>query len=127
MVARALALTLLSAFAPLQDKGVPKPVDPSDAFFKKGEIPRLKLELAAEDVQKLRTNAREYVHCRVRENDKTVYENVSIKLKGSAGSFREIDDQPHDGDRLEFDPPDTEAADLDHAFERLRWTREQPS
>jgi hypothetical protein len=40
---------------------------------------------------------------------------------------REIDDQPHDGDRLEFDPPDTEAVDLEHAFERLRWTREQPS
>jgi hypothetical protein len=30
---------------------------------------------------------------------------------------RKIDDQPHDRDRLEFDAPDTEAVDLDHAFQ----------
>src|SRR5258706_82512 len=95
MAAAALALAGLVLFAP-QD-GANKAAaaaDPSDAFFKKGEIPRLKLELAPEELEKLRANPREWVHCRVRENEKTVYESVSVKLKGSAGSFREIDDKP---------------------------------
>jgi hypothetical protein len=96
MAAAALALAGLALFAPQDgaNKAAAAAADPSDAFFKKGEIPRLKLELAPEDVEKLRANPREWVHCRVRENEKTVYEGVSVKLKGSAGSFREFDDKP---------------------------------
>jgi spore coat protein H len=79
---------------PAQEKGAAKPLDPSDAFFKKGEIPRLKIELTPEAIEKLKANPREYVPCRIHENEKTVYEGVSLKLKGSAGSFRDFDDKP---------------------------------
>jgi spore coat protein H len=97
-----IAAALLGAATPgpalpgaqVQEKGAAKPADPSDAFFKKGEIPRLKIEISAADVEKLKANPRQYVPCRIRENEKTVYEEVSIKLKGSAGSFREFDDKP---------------------------------
>ncbi len=106
MVVAALALAVLVSAAAPQDGASKVAADPSDAFFKKGEIPRLKLELAPEDVEKLRANAREYVRCRVRENDKTVYEGVSIKLKGSAGSFQAIDDQPAFTLRVDRDDDD---------------------
>jgi hypothetical protein len=68
--------------------------DPSDLLFKKGEIPRLRLELSAEAVEHLHTAPREWVPCKIHENDKTVYDNVSVRLKGAAGSFREFDDKP---------------------------------
>jgi hypothetical protein len=92
--ARAHLLVLLIAAAPVQEKGGAKQADPSDPFFKKGEIPRLKIELGADDVEKLKANPRQYVPCRIRENEKTLYEGVSIKLKGAAGSFRDFDDKP---------------------------------
>lgn len=79
---------------PGQEKPAGKTADASDAFFKRGEIPYLKIQIAAEDVEKLRTSPREYVPCSIRENDKVVHEGVSIKLKGAAGSFREFDDKP---------------------------------
>lgn len=94
MFARALLFPLLLALVPFPVCGAQKHADPSDVFFKKGEIPRLKLELAPADVEKLKANPRAYVPCRIRENDKTVYEGFEVKLKGSAGSFREFDDKP---------------------------------
>ena len=39
----------------------------------------------------------------------------------------EINDQTHNRHRLELDPPDSKAMDLDHAGQRLRWAHEQPA
>jgi hypothetical protein len=68
--------------------------DASDAFFGKGEIPRLRIELAAEEEAKLRADPRAYVRAKLTENEKIVYEDVAVKLKGAAGSFQELDDKP---------------------------------
>jgi spore coat protein CotH len=69
-------------------------LDHSEAFFQRGEIPRFKIEIAQSELERLQQNNREYVRARVVENDKAEYENVGIKLKGAAGSFRGLDDRP---------------------------------
>jgi spore coat protein CotH len=68
--------------------------DLSDAFFRRGEIPRLKIEIAQTELERLQQNHRVYVRAQVVENDKTGYQSVGIKLKGAAGSFRGLDDRP---------------------------------
>jgi spore coat protein H len=68
--------------------------DASDVFFSKGTIPQLRIEISEPELEKLRAENRSYVRCTVRENGRTVYKNVGIKLKGAAGSFREFDDRP---------------------------------
>ncbi|MSP26264.1 MAG: hypothetical protein EXR75_14135 [Myxococcales bacterium] len=90
------ALIGASAIAPAsaQEPGKATSDDPSIAFFKKGEIPKLRIELDPKSLEKLHSDPREWTPCRIRENDKTVYDGVSIKLKGAAGSFREFDDKP---------------------------------
>ncbi len=72
---------------------VPKK-DESVAFFKAGVIPRLKIQIADSELQRLRQKDREYVRCTVTEDDKVPYEHVGIHLKGAAGSYRGIDDRP---------------------------------
>lgn len=71
-----------------------KPVDATEAFFKKGEIPRLEFTLTDEELGKLKADPRTYVKATMVENKKTTYADVAIKLKGAAGSFREWDDKP---------------------------------
>ncbi len=66
--------------------------DPSAQFFR-DEVPRLEIQLDRKAHHQLRNDPRTYVLCTIREGG-TVYTNVSIKLKGAAGSFRYIDDQP---------------------------------
>jgi spore coat protein H len=68
--------------------------DASDAFFDKGMIPRLSIEVTNSELDKLRQRDREYVKCTVVEDGKTRYEDVGIHLKGAAGSFRGFDDRP---------------------------------
>ncbi len=104
-------LTLTSlVFAQLRDEG-PKPAvtfgaaansaskpqpkpDASDALFASEMIARLKIEVAPEELQKLRDDNRNYVRCDIVENGESTYKSVAIKLKGAAGSFREWDDRP---------------------------------
>ncbi len=71
-----------------------RPRDASDAFFEKGEIPRIAIELADDQAAMLKNDARTYVQATLKENDKTIYKDVALKLKGAAGSFRELDDKP---------------------------------
>lgn len=75
-----------------------KPVrDASDDFFERGVIPTLKIELKESQAQKLREDARRYAKCKLIETTakgETTYKEVAIKLKGAAGSFRELDDRP---------------------------------
>lgn len=68
--------------------------NPGDAFFNKGTIPELKIEVSEGELEKLKADNRKYVRCTVVENRKTTYKDVAIKLKGAAGSFREFEDRP---------------------------------
>ena len=77
-----------------QQARIQRKPDRSDAFFQRGEIPRLKIEIAQTELERLQQNNREYVRARVIENDKAEYQSVGIKLKGAAGSFRGLDDRP---------------------------------
>lgn len=68
--------------------------DASDEFFDSDTIPELKIEIPEGEMRQLRENSKAYVRCTIRENDDVVYKSVGVKLKGAAGSFREIDDRP---------------------------------
>ncbi|MBM4016340.1 MAG: hypothetical protein FJ293_15430, partial [Planctomycetes bacterium] len=68
--------------------------DESDDFFGKGEIPRLKIVVDEGELGRLRDDPRSYVHARLEEDGKTVNPDVALKLKGAAGSFRELDEKP---------------------------------
>lgn len=76
---------------------VPKPptVDVSpDALFA-GVIPKLELTISRENLDKLAKNPRDYVTLSLKEPGFVDLEKCSVKLKGSAGSFRQItEDRP---------------------------------
>jgi hypothetical protein len=97
----ALLVSVVAVLPVVAQDSAPRPVakaerkpDASDDFFKRGEIPKLRIDVAAAELDKLRGDNRTYVKCRVTENGKTVYPDVGVKLKGAAGSFRELDDKP---------------------------------
>ncbi len=69
-------------------------MDDSDTYFDRGEILRLRVELPSGEVERIMQDGRPYVHGTVVENDRTVYRDVAIKLKGAAGSTRSWDDRP---------------------------------
>lgn len=64
------------------------------AWFQDGSAPRLKLTLNGEEGAKLAQDPRTYVHASLQEGSKTLLGDVGLKLKGSVGSFRELDDKP---------------------------------
>jgi hypothetical protein len=68
--------------------------DASDDFFDQGMIPQIKITVSEKEMAKWRGNIRAYVSCSIEENGKTTYDRVSIKAKGAAGSFRDINDRP---------------------------------
>lgn len=68
--------------------------DPTDEVFERVDITTLTLEIAPAERAKMAENAREYVRCRLREQGGETWDDVAVKLKGAAGSFRELDDKP---------------------------------
>ncbi len=84
----------VAAAAPVPPPPPPKPVDPSDAFFKEGKIPQIKIVLSKEQADKLRANQRAYVECDLVIDGQPAIRKVRVKLKGAAGSFRNLDDRP---------------------------------
>jgi hypothetical protein len=76
---------------------VPKPVPANitpDALFA-GTVPKLELTITKENLDKLAKSPREYVTLSIKEPGGATLEKCSVKLKGSAGSFRQItDDRP---------------------------------
>lgn len=74
---------------------VPKPqvvnVAP-DALFA-GVIPKLELTISPENITKLTQNPRDFVTLTMKEAGGVTLEKCSVKLKGSAGSFRQITDE----------------------------------
>ena len=68
----------------------------ADEFFA-GEIPRLKIELSPEQRDRLQRDERHYAEATLTETTPAgprLYQKVSVKLKGSAGSFQHIDGKP---------------------------------
>ena len=73
----------------------------ADALFNGNEVPRLRLEIPEKGIETLKKfqwnfgpqAEREKVTATLREGN-SVYTNVSVQLKGAAGSFRPIDDKP---------------------------------
>ena len=65
-----------------------------DALFG-GVVPRLELTITQENIDKLAKNPRDYVTLTIKEPGGVTLEKCSVKLKGSAGSFRQItEDRP---------------------------------
>lgn len=94
--------TVKTTEAPKPEKSAkPEKVDESIAFFRDRMIPKLKIKVSDSEMNNLRSQPRSYARCDVVENDGTTYQNVAIKLKGWAGSFRNVDDRP--GLTLNFD------------------------
>jgi hypothetical protein len=88
LIAAALALGAMPAVA----KDRSQKLAGADLFAEE-VIPRLRIELPAAAMTRLRQQPRVYVAATVREGTVT-YTNVSIRLKGGPGSFRNLDDKP---------------------------------
>ncbi len=87
------ALAFLT-LASLPAQKAPEPDrDPARSFFARGEVVSVRIQLQPSEREKLRHKAREYVPAELRIGDE-VFAQVGVKLKGAAGSFREIDDRP---------------------------------
>ena len=71
----------------------PGPALPGADLFANGAPRQIHIEIAPGGVASLRQNPREFVRATVRE-DSATYEDVAVHLKGSIGSFREVDDKP---------------------------------
>ncbi len=71
----------------------------TDAFFA-APMPRLALEIKKPEMDQLRAQARSYVEASLTEGDKA-FPHVAVKLKGSSGSFKPVDEKP--GLTLNFD------------------------
>ncbi len=101
---------------PKEDKGE-KHKRAANAFFA-GEIPRLKVELPPEDLERLKKDERNYADAMVTETTPAgplIYQKVSVKLKGSAGSFQHLDGKP--GLTLSFDKQ--KGADRFHGMKKI--------
>ena len=83
---------LLAAILPAQAAEKP---DPARAFFARGAVVDVAIALDPADRQRLRDRPREYVEATLRvDGDRQAWAGVGVKLKGAAGSFREVDDRP---------------------------------
>lgn len=91
-----LAVLTALAVAPLAQSPAPKAAaerDPARAFFERGEVVTVRLQLRPPERQKLRDKPREYATADLTIGDQLLPE-VGIKLKGAAGSYRDVDDRP---------------------------------
>jgi len=72
---------------------------PGADLFTNGAIHQLRIDIDPADVARLRREPGEFVRATVRESGE-VYAPVAVRLRGSVGSFRPVDDKP--GLTLEF-------------------------
>ena len=68
-------------------------VEQSTALFA-GLIPTLNVQLSAEALESLRKEPKKYVEGTIEEAGVGPHEHLGIKLKGSAGSFQQVDQRP---------------------------------
>src|SRR5262249_23291915 len=66
---------------------------PGKELFEDGMIPHIEIHVSPGAIEQLRQHPRTYVLGEVEEKG-FIYTNVSIRLKGSVGSFRPIDQKP---------------------------------
>ena len=67
---------------------------PGADLFTNGAVQRIGINLKAEDMESLRRQTREFVPATVSAGA-TLYSNVAVHLKETAGSFRPLDDKPN--------------------------------
>ena len=72
----------------------------ADAFFA-GPIRRIAIEMASEEIERLKRDERNYVEAVIKEENGKTYKGVAIKLKGAAGSFQGVGGKP--GMTVSFD------------------------
>jgi spore coat protein CotH len=91
---RAPALLALALYPALPAPPAPAAGDdPATALFEDGRIVRLRIDLPEHEAGRLEADPRAYVAADLREGSKR-YRNVGLRLKGSDGSFRGLDDKP---------------------------------
>lgn len=86
----------------------------ADAFFATNGVVLLRIDIPEVGLASLRKTPRKFVSATLREGDR-VYEDVGVHIKGSAGSFRGLDDKP--GLTLSFST--FEATDYFHGLKKL--------
>ena len=95
------------AGAPPAGAATPKPPKPKfpdvsdDALFA-GFVPKIELIISPENIDRLAKDPRNFVECSIKEFGGVTLDKCSVKLKGSAGSFRQIND-PRPGFSLRTD------------------------
>ena len=94
VVCTAFSFVFSATIGPCQTGGLPVGDAgwPGQDLFTNGVI-RIEIKIAAQDLERLRQNAREFVRAEVTEGA-TLYGDVAVHLKGSVGSFRPLDDKP---------------------------------
>ena len=91
---RVVALSLpLEAVLPEAVAKSKERIEKSEALFA-GLIPTLNLRIDPPALEQLRKEPRNYVEAAIEEAGGKSFAHLAIKLKGSAGSFRGIDDRP---------------------------------
>lgn len=94
LLAAATALGSTAAQTPGRTTAAAADTDPARAFFAKGEVLRLRLQLEPVERQKLRDRPREYVPATLSVDSTAPWTGLGVKLKGAAGSFRQVDERP---------------------------------
>lgn len=95
ILAQACLLALASEAVEPRPSNRPEQIrrDAADPFFESGVIPSIQIEISRAGMDQLRSNPRNYVKATLRAGP-VVLTNVSIHIKGAAGSTRSIDDRP---------------------------------
>ena len=91
MIALLVAMAAASAVAARRD--AQKDRAEISAVFSNAPVFRIAIEIPKVGLDSLRQNPRKYVAATLREGEK-IYQDVAIHLKGSLGSFRQVDDKP---------------------------------
>lgn len=69
-------------------------LDDTDKFFANDRVVHLQIKIDEKSIQEIDREDRPFVKAELVEDNKVVYRDVSIKLKGAAGSFRNFGDRP---------------------------------
>ncbi len=90
----ATLLGVVLAMIPRAVEAGPPGDDRAAAFFASPTVPRIRIEVEPDQLDKLKADPRAYVKGTLREVDGEAAGAVALKLKGAAGSFRDWDDRP---------------------------------
>src|SRR3954452_13505881 len=97
------AVLFLCAGSGMAKEGMPKPEEPAklrEAFFAEQTVHLLDLSVSEESLTALAASPQSYVPGELKDGD-TVLAKVGVRLKGSTGSFRTLDQKP--GFAIKFD------------------------